>query len=92
MRKTIATVLAIFFIMASTCGCQKIARDFGGTVTLKLKPGEKLEEITWKDDSTLWYLVRPMREGEHAETHYLKESTDFKALKGTVVIVEQEEK
>lgn len=35
---------------------------------MKLEPNQKLEEITWKDDS-LWYLTRPMTDDDVAETH-----------------------
>ncbi len=55
-------------IMCCATGCQTATRNFGGTTTLKLEPNEKLEEITWKDDS-LWYLTRPMRDDEEPEVH-----------------------
>ena len=53
----------------------------------KLKPGVKLEEITWKDDD-LWYLTRPMRDNESAETHTFDQSTDF-GFEGQVIIIEK---
>lgn len=68
------------------CG-NSIAKNFGGNVTLKLKPDEKLEEITWKNDS-LWYLTRPMRENEEPETHVFKENSDF-GFEGSVTIIEK---
>ncbi len=71
-------------------GCQKAARDYGTTMTINLKPGEKLEEITWKDDSDLWYLTRPMRDEEKAETHRFRQSKDFSIIEGEVVIIERE--
>jgi hypothetical protein len=37
-------------------------------MTVELEPGQKLEEITWKEDS-LWILSRPMRDDEVPETH-----------------------
>lgn len=49
-----------------------------------------METITWKDDS-LWYLTRPMREGETAETHVFKQSTSMGVFEGTVTVVEYEE-
>lgn len=60
-------------------------------MTLKLEPGEKLEEITWKDDNNLWYLTRPMREDEEPETHTFKQSSEFGVFEGTVTIVETKE-
>lgn len=72
-------------------GCQAITKSYGGNTTLTLDPGLKLEEITWKDDS-LWYLTRPMRDDETAETHVFKQSSNYGIIEGTVTIIEQEEK
>ena len=66
--KYISVGFLIMLIMCCATGCQTATRNFGGTTTLKLEPNEKLEEITWKDDS-LWYLTRPMRDDEEPEVH-----------------------
>ena len=65
-------------------------KSLGGNMTLKLEPGLKLEEITWKEDS-LWYLTRPMREEEEPETHTFQQSSEFGILEGTVTVVESKE-
>ena len=68
-RKVCAVILAMILSTVTLSGCeQTVAKNYGGDMTIDLSPGEKLETITWKDDS-LWYLTRPMREGETAETH-----------------------
>jgi len=59
-------------------------------VEIKLEPGQKLEEVTWKD-STLWYLTRPMREDEEAEVHTFQQKTTFGVFEGTVTIIETKE-
>ena len=69
-------------------GCQNTTKNFGGSMTIELPKGQKLEEITWKDDTDLWYLTRPMREDEIAETHTFQESSEFGVLEGTVTIIE----
>lgn len=90
-RKTCAVILAMILLTVTLSGCeQTIAKNYGGDMTIDLSPGEKLETITWKDDS-LWYLTRPMREGETAETHVFKQSTSMGVFEGTVTIVEYEE-
>jgi hypothetical protein len=86
MKKRIAVVLLGLTLLLT--GCNEAARSFGGTMTLKLEKNQKLEMITWKEDS-LWYLVRPMRDGESAETYEFKEDTTTGLLEGTVIIVEQ---
>ena len=82
----IATLLFIF----RACSAQGRARNYGGEMTITLDPGVKLEEITWKDDDNLWYLTRPMREDEHAETHVFEADTVFGVFEGKITIIEQE--
>lgn len=84
MKKNI--LLAIMVL--SLTGCQNTTKYWGGSMTIELPKGQKLEEITWKDDSDLWYLTRPMREDEVAETHTFQESSEFGVLEGTVTIIE----
>ena len=88
MKKKMIVVLMLIGIAVSCAGCQYTAKKWGGTVNLTLNPGEKLEEITWKDDD-LWYLTRPMRDGEHAETHEFNQSSDI-GFEGKVIVKEQE--
>ena len=87
IKKFIPIIFAASILLS---GCQATTRDWGGYMTLELEPGEKLEEITWKEDS-LWYLTRPMRDGEEAETHIFKQSSNFGVFEGTVTIIEKEE-
>lgn len=67
-----------------------LTKNLGGTTTIDLEPGEKLEEITWKDNS-LWYLTRSMRDDEEAETHHFKQSSSLGIIEGEVIIIEHEE-
>lgn len=93
MKRKVCMLLMVLALMVLTfamfvTGCnQATAHSFGGDMTLELKPGEKLEEITWKEDS-LWYLTRPMREGEQPETHVFQQSSEFGLMEGTVTVVE----
>ena len=89
--KKILSFIIIILMCLSLCscmsGCQGAARDLGGEVTIKLPANEKLEVITWKEDS-LWYLTRPMREDEEAETHIYRQSSEWGIFEGTVTIIE----
>lgn len=91
MKKKIlvVTIIAIMCIGLLT-GCQSVAKNFGGSMTIELEPNTKLETITWKDDS-LWYCTRPMRDNEKAETHTYQQSSNFGVLEGTITIVETKE-
>ena len=90
MRKTLCIIM-IIAICLSLCGCMTACKgaapELDGEVTIELPPNEKLEVITWKEDS-LWYLTRPMREDEEAETHVYKQSSEWGVFEGTVTIIE----
>ena len=62
-RIYVGTLLCIILSLGLLTGCdQGVARSLGGDMTLELEPGQKLEMITWKEDS-LWYLtsLKPTR-------------------------------
>lgn len=83
-------VICIFAIAISATGCHYTTRNLGGEMTVELDPGQKLEEITWKEDS-LWILSRPMRDDEVPETHTFYEDAEWGVLEGKITIVEKEE-
>lgn len=82
----IAIILAILIVLLSGCG-QTYTRKLGGTMKIDLPANTKLELITWKDES-LWYLTRPMRDDDIAETHTYQQSSEFGVFEGTVIIEE----
>lgn len=87
-RIYVGVLLCIILSLGLLTGCdQGVARSLGGDMTLELEPGQKLEMITWKDDS-LWYLARPMQDGEEPETHTFQQSSEFGVFEGTVTIIE----
>ena len=83
-------ILLAIMVLCLT-GCQNTTKNWGGSMTIELPKGQKLEEITWKGDSDLWYLTRPMTKDDVAETHVFRESSNFGALEGKVIIVESKE-
>jgi len=80
--------ITILMVMIMLCGCHSDTRSLGGSMTLELPKGQKLEEITWKDDSALWYLTRPMRDDEKPEIHTFKADTEWGVFEGTVTVIE----
>lgn len=91
MKKKLCSIMAIGATMAFLLtGCQGATKSFGGSMTLELEPNQKLEEITWKDDS-LWYLTRPMTDDDIAETHIFQQSSEWGVFEGTVTIIETKE-
>lgn len=88
--KKLLCLVGIIGVVLSTTGCQYATKNLGGDMTLELKPNQKLEEITWKDDN-LWYLTRPMRSDEEPETHTFQQKSEMGVFEGTVTIVESKE-
>lgn len=92
MKKRMIISLILLSVVVGLSGCtrQSMTKNFGGEMKLNLPAGQKLEEITWKDDS-IWYLTRPMREDEVAETHTFCQSSEFGVFEGTVIVIEHSE-
>lgn len=87
MKKIIVAFL-IAITMIACAGCQAVTRELGGSMTLDLPPDTKLVNITWKEDS-LWYLTRPMNDGEEIETYTFQQSSNMGVFEGTVTINER---
>lgn len=79
--------ILLIAMMICLTGCHETTKHFGGSMTIELPKGQKLEEITWKD-TDLWYLTRPMKDNEIAETHTFQQITEFGIFEGTVIIIE----
>ena len=88
--KITAAVLIASVIGIGACTSQQMAKSYGGSTTIELPINQKLEEITWKDDS-LWYLTRPMTEDDIAETHTFQQSSSYGIFEGTVTIIESKD-
>lgn len=85
-RLAIFAVTALALFGCSGCG-NMVAKSYGGTISIDLPVGEKLSEVTWKDNN-LWYLTRPMREGEEAETWTFQEKSNYGVMEGKVILKE----
>lgn len=88
MRKRFGALLIVMTLAAVGCTENQRAKSFGGTATVNLPAGKKLVNATWKETS-LWYLTRPMRADEKAETYEFAENSNFGVIEGKVIFVEQ---
>lgn len=76
MKKTLAAIISALCIItliilgATSCTDNQRAKSFGGTSTINLPAGEKLVTVTWKGEADIWYLTRPMKSTDSAETYY----------------------
>ena len=89
LKKVVIIGLASVLFLGPMIGCtsKERARNYGGTERIELKPGMKLEMVTWKENN-LWIQTRPMRENEVAETHTFQEESSFGVLEGKILIIE----
>lgn len=89
MKKII--LIAAFF---GLIGCTDNVKTsiYGGSQTIHLKPGQRLENITWKSvnnsPASLWILTRERKVGELPETHEFSEKSSLGIMQGIVTIVE----
>ena len=79
----------IMMVFSLTSCDQYITRKFGGTTTIKLEPGQKLIECTWKGNGgVLWYLVEPMDSDYVPKTKEFIESSTIDIMEGKVIFIE----
>ena len=81
-------LLGIFAIIAiSGCTPNQIAREYGGTVKVKVEPGYKVTSATWKDQD-LFYFIEPMEDGYIPKEKKFIESSSYGILESTVIFKE----
>lgn len=86
MKKTFFLSI-VAALLISSCTQNEMAKEYGGVIEVDLPTHQKLVNVTWKD-ADLWYLTRPMKESEQAETYYLKEQSTYGLMQGTVILKE----
>jgi len=77
-------------MVTSMVSCTENARvrRFGGEAIVQLQSGQKLVEVTWKDND-LWYLTRPMRSNEKPEEYKFSEKSSIGIMEGVYIIKEK---
>lgn len=84
--KKIILLLSISILLFS-CTENSRVKNFGGEGTLNLPKGQKLINVTWKENQ-IWYLTRPMHVDESAETYQFQEESSWGVIQGTFNIIE----
>ena len=69
--------------------CENFAiRNFGGSQTIELEKGQRLVEITFKDND-LWILTEPMDSDYVPKTKTFYEDSNLGVMQGKITIIEQ---
>ena len=85
----VVVMCAIIGILGtSQCTSNQRARNWGGTQTIQLDQGQKLANLTWKENS-LWVLTRATKPGETPETYTFQQHSSWGIIQGKVVIQEK---
>lgn len=88
MKKLFVFAALLLSTIVVTTSCENaISRKFGGSKTVNLPAGQRLLEVTWKDNS-IWYLMEPMDSDYVPKTKTFKEDSNIGVLEGTVTFVE----
>lgn len=88
MKKIIFGILVSFILGLGFTSCtQCVSRSFGGDMTIKLEPGEKLIEATWKNNN-IWYLTEPMESDYVPKVKIFKESSMGGVFEESVTFIE----
>lgn len=83
-------LLILGFAFLSLSNCNAVAKQIGGTVTVKLPPNTKMVNVTWKEDN-LWVVQRPKNKDESCNTTYtFQEYSNYGIFQGRALIVESE--
>ena len=86
MKKVIFAI-AILLITLTACTDNMKVKEFGGTAEMYLQKGEKLVNMTWKEDN-LWILTKPMTDTDIAETYTFSEKSSLGVMEGTYIVHE----
>ncbi len=84
MKRTLLALAVIGLLATTGCTDNFRAKHLGGTMTVQVPANNKLVVATWKDHE-LWYLYRPMRTNEVAETSTFQEKSSLGMVEGKVV-------
>lgn len=80
-------LLAGVILTLSSCTENARVKQFGGSMTINIPPGNKVTNITWKNDE-MWYSYRPFQENEKPSTTTFVEESSFGVWEGEVTFIE----
>ncbi len=80
MKKLI--FIAIAALSFASCTDNQLARQWGGTEEVKLKPNEVVLNVTWKDNASMWICTRDTITG----ITYFREKSNMGVMEGTVIL------
>lgn len=87
-REAMKRIIALFVTaLLTACTEQTMTRNFGGNQEIELGKGQRLVELTWKDNN-LWILTEPMDSDYVPKTKTFYEISEWGAWEGFIAIIE----
>lgn len=86
MGLCVGFLLTLLTLSINACTTQQMARQFGGSATVKLPCGQHLVNASWKGDD-LWLLTESAPNVE-TKSYTYQESASFGLFQGKITIVE----
>lgn len=83
--KQLIALLALVVTLFS-CTANERARNLGGTEHVTLDKGERLVNVTWKQDD-LWILTK--QDNTKPSIYSFKEKSSYGIMEGEIIITEQ---
>lgn len=87
MKKILIILICVVGMVLTSCTEQQRVRNFGGTMTINVEPGQEVMMATFKGED-LFYMTRPMTEDYVPTTKKLVESSSFGILESEVIFKE----
>ena len=89
VRAFFRRMFVVFAVIMMLTSCENlVTRNFGGSQTIELEKGQRLVEITFKDND-LWILTEPMDSDYVPKTKTFYEDSNLGVMQGKITIVEQ---
>lgn len=85
MKKLILAAFAAMILAG--CTQNMMTRNYGGESEIRLEKGQRLVEMTWKEDN-LWILTEPMDSDYIPTTKTFYESSSFGMWEGKITVIE----
>lgn len=80
--------ILICLVAIVAVGCENYTtKHLGGTMTIKVEPGYKVTNATFKEDE-IWYFIEPMDSTYIPTQKKLVEKSMYGALEGTIIFKE----
>jgi hypothetical protein len=86
--KKVLYFLFIISLLFFGCTDNDRVKNWGGTATIDLQPGEQFINVTWKDGADIWYLTTPYDSAYIPKTYKFHQKTSYGTREGTYIIKE----